>query len=140
MVLAAACGGPTASGGDAEVTKDASADDVTPPAEAGTGTEAYGNCVGSPRRIDDDACAGPLTCLPGYSAAGQAQFCTPRCDEAMDGADCPRAPAGTTARVICRAGDPPNPERYCALSCQFDRAGCPRGMVCFGGFTCAWPR
>lgn len=139
-VALAACSAQST--GDPAVTpdKDASTDDAPPRVDGGNGTGAYGNCAGSPRRIDDDACVGALWCVPGYSAAGQAQFCTPRCDPAMQGADCPAAPPGTTARVVCTLRDPPATETYCSLSCQFDHDGCPPGMVCFGGFTCGWPR
>ena len=76
-------------------------------------------------------------CQPQYSGSGQGQVCVVTCDPALRGADCPRAPEGST-NPVCLALDEPNPAT-CFLGCVSDRAACPSGMVCIGTI-CVWPR
>ena len=141
LTLAVGCSAPESgprTASDAAVTEDnAAVTDAPRPDAAGTGTETYGNCFGSPRGINDDACAGTLACIPGYSRTGEVQWCAPPCNLAMMGADCPPAPAGSTLRPTCIQADPG--ANYCALGCVASRNECPAGMVCFLG-ACAWPR
>lgn len=129
--------GPRAVSDAAVIEDNAAVTDAPRPDAAEAGTEAYGNCFGSPRGINDDACAGTLACVPGYSRAGEVQWCAPPCNLAMMGADCPPAPSGSTLRPTCIQADPG--ANYCALGCVASRNECPAGTVCFLG-ACAWPR
>lgn len=139
--MLAACGGQSTGGGGGDA---AAVDDFVEDAAGeagGSGLDPYGDCVGRPRRVDDTACAGPLTCLPMYGAAsGEGQWCAAPCDPARDAGDCPARPAGSTSTVLCRRVESSTSPAWCVLSCQFDHDGCPRGMICHSGFTCVWPR
>lgn len=122
---------------DVAVLDDAALVDVNdefPPAPLGTGSDAYGNCTAPARRLVEETCAGSLACLPYFTQGLVTQWCSAPCDPKMRGADCPRAPAGSTATPLCLLTD-----RYCYLQCRTNEE-CPRGMVCHNGFVCGWVR
>ncbi|MEM7157223.1 MAG: hypothetical protein AAF799_30500 [Myxococcota bacterium] len=53
-------------------------------------------------------------------------------------ADCPSAPAGGDAPVVCENIDTDPSEDECALDCSGGQT-CPTGMNCFVNFICVWP-
>lgn len=136
--LAVACTSSSpAPADDVEALDDAALVDVNDEylvAPLGTGNDAYGNCTAPARRLVEDTCAGSLACMPFFTQGLVTQWCAAPCDPAMNGADCPRAPTGSTATPLCLLN-----ERYCYLACRTSDQ-CPRGMICHNRQTCGWVR
>lgn len=100
----------------------------------GMADEGFGDCATMPVA---DVCLPGETCLvDGAGAAATLGVCTLlNCGSV---ADCPSAPAGGDAPVICDNIDTDPSEDECALDCSGGQT-CPTGMNCFANFICVWP-
>lgn len=74
-----------------------------------------------------DQC-GSLRCESFTWGGGSVHWCAPPCDPALKGADCPKAPAGSTARPMCVEHS--STVYVCALACGTASGTCPAAMKC----------
>lgn len=101
--------------------------------ECGLVPGQWADCLADDGTPNDVVCQSPdAVCVTDGFDVGGCLF-----DSCVDACDCPPAPPGSEAQVVCDMllGDG---DGDCYLDCSGGEA-CPNGMICFMGFVCLFP-